>query len=651
MRRMLLLTALVPIAALAQSPTLPDVVVTATRVPTLIERIPAGVTVIDRAAIEASGYSTLTEALATVPGVRVVQSGGNGGNASLFIRGTNSNHVLVLRDGVPVNDPSDPGGLFNFGVDSLADVERIEVIRGPMSSLYGSGAIGGVVNLISRRGLGAPQGTAEIAAGLPAQARAAATLSGSTGRFDYSLTAEARDEAGFDTTPRRQSIYTGARNPYRSATATINLGAELTEETRATAFLRGRSATFLLDSLGFPAYDANSYRGFDTTVSGRFALTHLLFDGAWQTTLGIGQLNTDRHYRQPLEAADPNATSSDTRYHGRRSDLRWDNTIHLSDTGPASGGAVIFGASRTIDTAHSALVANFGGFPYQNTTRASAASNAGHLGGQTTLWQRLSLSADIRAEDAKYGGAAVTWRAGAVFAIPEAWSRAKLSYGTAFRAPSLYDLFGADTSGYVGNAALKPERSEGYEIGWAIDVPGAKRKPASFEITYFKNRINNLIQIVYGPGFTSATSQNVDRASTQGFETSLTLRPAEWLEAMLDFTRTETRDLGTGAALLRRPRDQASLTLRATPLPGLTVAPEIIYTGAFQDFLSDDNGFPTGVGRAHPGTIMNLTASYVLDERFTLFAIGRNLGNSRFEPANGFQTPGTSALVGLRARF
>ena len=152
MRRMLLLTALVPISALAQAPTLPDVVVTATRVPTLIERIPAGVSVIDRATIEASGYSTLTEALATVPGVRVVQSGGNGGNASLFIRGTNSNHVLVLRDGVPVNDPSDPGGLFNFGVDSLADVERIEVIRGPMSSLYGSGAIGGVINLITRRG-------------------------------------------------------------------------------------------------------------------------------------------------------------------------------------------------------------------------------------------------------------------------------------------------------------------------------------------------------------------------------------------------------------------------------------------------------------------------------------------------------------------
>ena len=386
-------------------------------------------------------------------------------------------------------------------------------------------------------------------------------------------------------------------------------------------------------------------------MSGRFALTHLLFDGAWQTTLAVGQLNSDRHYRQPLEAADPNATSSDTRYHGRRSDLRWDNTIHLSDAGPATDGAVVFGASHTMDRANSALAADFGGFPYQNSTRASATSNAGHVGGQTTLWQRLSLSADIRAEDASYGGSAVTWRVGAVFAIPEAWSRAKISYGTAFRAPSLYDLFGADSSGYLGNPNLKPERSEGWEIGWAIDLPGAARKPATFEVTYFRNRINNLIQIIYGPGFTSSTSQNVDRARTEGVETSLTLRPAAWLEAVLDYTRTETRDLTTGAALLRRPRDQASLTVRATPLPGLTVAPEIIYTGAFQDFLSDDNGFPTGVGRARPGTIMNLTATYLLDDRFTLFATGRNLGNSRFEPANGFQTPGTSLLAGVRARF
>ncbi len=148
-------TALILFAAPALADDTPpsrEIVVTATRIPTPVLDIPAGVSVIDRQTIEERGYTTLTEALSAVPGVHVSQSGGPGGNASVFVRGTNSNAVLVLRDGMPLNDASDSSGAFNFGVDTLADVERIEVIRGPMAALYGSGAIGGVINLISRRG-------------------------------------------------------------------------------------------------------------------------------------------------------------------------------------------------------------------------------------------------------------------------------------------------------------------------------------------------------------------------------------------------------------------------------------------------------------------------------------------------------------------
>ena len=114
-----------------------DVVVTATRIPTDIEHIPAGVTVVDRDTMQTRDYNTLVDALSALPGLQVVQSGGAGQVASVFIRGTNSDHVVVLRDGMPVNDPSDPGGAFNFGVDMLDDIERIEVVRGPMSACMG----------------------------------------------------------------------------------------------------------------------------------------------------------------------------------------------------------------------------------------------------------------------------------------------------------------------------------------------------------------------------------------------------------------------------------------------------------------------------------------------------------------------------------
>ena len=646
MRRMLLAGVVLPLSAFAQST--PDVVVTATRIPTLIEQVPAGVTVIDRETIEARGHTMLSDVLATVPGLHMVGSGGNGGNASLFVRGTNSNHVLVLRDGMAVNDPSDPGGLYNFGVDSLADVERIEVVRGPMSSLYGSGAIGGVVNLITRKGEAAPSGHVEIGAGLPAQGRVTADASGATGRFHYALAAEARDEAGFDTTPKRMSgVYNGRRNPFNAQGMTVNLGADLTEDTEVSAFLRGRRAGFRLDGFG---YDAASYRGNDDNISGRLALTRHMLDGAWDSTVSVARQQSDRRYKQPLETLDPNQTMSDSRYHGRRTEARWDNTLHLDNTGTASATALVFGASHAADSAHAGLDGDFGGYPYQSTIRASGTTDAGHVGAQTTLWQRLTVTGDVRGEEGRFGGSAVTWRLGAVYALPEMGARLKAAYGTAFRAPSLYDLFGVDSGGYVGNPALKPERSAGYEAGFALDAPGRKGL-ATLDVTYFNNRITNLIQIVFAPDFLTSTSQNVARARAQGVEAGLTVRPAPWLEATMGYTRTETLDVATGKALLRRPRDQMSVSARLRPMEGLTLAPEVIYTSSFQDFLSDDNGIPLGVGRAHPGMIANLSASYAVTERISVFATGRNIGGSHFEPANGFQTPGPSVLAGIRGRF
>ena len=654
MRRLLFATTVFIAAhAYAQDTvTLPDLVVTATRVPTPLERIPAGVTVIDRSSIEAHGFATLSDAMQFIPGLHIVQSGGAGGNASVFVRGTNSNHVLVLRDGLPINDPSDPGGQFNFGIDTLSDVERIEVVRGPMSSLYGSGAIGGVINLISRKGEGPASGTVELGYGIPRAQRANATLSGSIGRFDYSLAAGYQADRGFDTTPQRMSVYTGAPNGYRSQTAALALGYTPVDGTRVFLALRERTAVFNLDELGFPNYDANFYRGHDDSFSGRTGITSRLFDGRWETSLSFARLATARHYIQPLEPQDPNATSGDTTYRGYRTSVLWNNTVHVPDFGPATETSFLFGYEHTLDSSHSVLTNNFGGFPFSNTVRASATSNAGHIGLQSTLFSRLTVTADLRHEDAKYGGAATTWRTGAVLAVPEVWSRLKVSGGTAFRAPSLYDLFGVDSFGYVGNPRLRAERSLGYELGWAVDLPTLGRNnAATLELTWFDNQIHDLIQTVFAANFASSTQQNVARARTQGIEAALTLRPADWLDAQLAYTFTNARNLSNNTKLLRRPRNQVSLTLRATPFPGLTIAPELIYTSSFQDFISDDNGIPLGVGRARNGTIVNLAVSYAITPQLTAFLTARNLSNSRFEPANSFQTPGRSAIAGVRAKF
>ena len=637
---------------------LPGQVVTATRLPTLAESVPAGVTVIDRATIESRGYTTLAEALSAVPGLRLVQSGGPGGNASAFLRGTNSNQVLVLIDGVPANDPSDPNGAFNFGVDTLGGVQRIEVVRGPMSGLSGSGAIGGVVNIITNKGQGETHGSVELGAGLPRAAEGQAALSGASGKFDYSLSVGSSSYLGFDTLPKRESVYNGARNSYRSQVATVNLGYTPVPGTRLSVLFRGRGSVFNLDELGSPAFDASHYTGQDNNFLGRIGGTTTLFDGALESSLFVARNVYNRKYVEDLEAADPNQASGTTKYYAQSIDLQWNNTLHLDDRSWATGSAVLFGYQHLNETARSSLntASAFVPFgtpvPYTASVDASDSSNAGHMGVQTTVLERLTLTADARAEDVRYGGSAFTWRTGGVLAVPEALSRLKLSYGTAFLAPSLFDLFGVDSFGFHGNPNLQPERSTGWEAGWGIDLPLAGRaKAVSMEVTYFHNYVRDLIQIAYAPDYSSSTPVNIARARTQGVEATLTVRPANWLEASASYTYTDARNLTANSLLLRRPYNQASGSLRLTPLAGLTLTPELIYVGAFQDYLVDNNGFPAGVGRSPSGLLFNLTATYDVTPKVQLFANGYNLGNSRFEPANGFQVWGAWFLAGARARF
>ena len=309
-----------------------EIVVTATRVPTPVLDIPAGVSVIDRQAIEQRGYTTLTEALSAVPGIRVSQSGGPGGNASVFVRGTNSNAVLVLRDGMPLNDASDSSGAFNFGVDTLADVERIEVIRGPMAALYGSGAIGGVINLISRQGHEPGlHVTGELAGGYPRQIEGNVNASGIEGPFDYSATLQGQDQRGYDATPQRMSIYTGVPDPYSELTGTLNLGYTPVDGTRLSLFLRARRATFGFDALGNPTFDNSNSTGNDESLLGRIGVSSKLFNGTYETNAYLGRLQDDRHYTEALNPLDPNQQSNDSRYHSYRTDVQWNNVVHLSD--------------------------------------------------------------------------------------------------------------------------------------------------------------------------------------------------------------------------------------------------------------------------------------------------------------------------------
>ena len=639
----LVLAGLWPVLALAQTGepvvTLPPTIVTATQVPTPLDRIPAAVTVIDRATIEERGYVTLSEALSAVPGMRAVQAGGMGQQASVFLRGTSSRHVLVLLDGVPINDPTDPNGAFNFGNELLGDIERIEVVRGPASALYGSGALGGVINLVTRRAQrdGAFQPFGEIAGGTNSTVRGVVGATGRVDGFDWMITAQSLSTRGSNVVAPRFWQNQGERDGYRGATVTAALGYSF-GQSRIDGLLRFRDNVTGLDDV--PRDDPN-YTGRDRNWTGFLRGATTLWEGRWTTTLRLSATEDRRSY---VNQPDPwSSATTDDRYRGRTVMLDWGNVMRLGQVGPLADTALTFGASRQWEQSQSAAGSAF----FRTTVDASQRSDALHIGGQARLFERLDINLGLRndAPNGYQGG--TTWRAGAVLALPEIESRLRGSVGTGYKAPSLFQRYGVIGGFFRGNPDLRPEDSFSWEAGFETDFG----RHVTASALYFDSRFRNLIN--YDPTF--STLVNVDQARIRGAELALTVRFAPWVTANAAWTILETRDLTTGQPLPRRPRNVASLSVRIQPEPRLVIVPELLLAGpspegAYARYGNDGTAYPVA-GYNKPGAVLNLGVQWRWTPQVTLFADARNLTNSRYEPANGFVIPGRSVLVGTRFGF
>jgi vitamin B12 transporter len=621
---------------------IPDTIVTGTRVPTPAERVPAAVTVITRQDIEERGYQSLAEALVSVPGVRLAPLGGLGAQTTAFLRGNSGRAVLVLLDGVPLNDPAEASGAFNFGNELLFDIERIEVLRGPSSALYGSSAIGGVINLVTRR---APAHRAllpygELAGGTQRTLRGGLGATGTVGAFDYLFSGQSISTEGSNATAPRFQSSLGERDGFRGGFGTARLGWTPAEGSRVEALLRWRQTNFGLDNV--PRDDPN-YSGEDRRYYGQLRGETRLFDGAWTTGLRIAATE-DRRVYSNLPDQLSSASSRDF-YRGTRTTLDWGNTVRLPVLGFLDEGVLGFGLTHTGEEATS----RSGGQGFQTLVDASQHSTGGYATLQYRAFGRLDLTAGLRRDATTGFTDATTWRVGAVLQVPEVASRVRVSAGTGYAAPSLYQRFGVITGFFRGNPDLRPERSLGWEVGTETDIPGFGRRDfATAGFTYFQSRVRDLIN--FNGGFD--TLENVDRARIHGAELGLTLRPVRWAEATAAWTITEAFDATTDQRLPRRPEHVVSITARVAPLPKVVIAPTVLFTGrspeaAFASYDNQGNSF--AYARSNPaGTVVNLTASWQALPQAAVFLEARNLGNSRWEPANGFVTPGRSVLVGTR---
>ncbi|MGP1274894.1 MAG: TonB-dependent receptor plug domain-containing protein [Caulobacterales bacterium] len=618
------------------------VVVTGTRVPVEAERLPARVDTLTRETIEIEGLTELASALARYPGVSTVQSGGIGAATSVFMRGANAKHTLVLFDGIRVNDASTPAGQFDAGQDTLGALDRVEIARGPLSALYGSDAIGGVINLIPRQG--AETGFApylDLSAGSFNTLRLLAGASGTHGALEYGFSAEHQESDGFNVTPSRMVLAGNERDGGEITTFTATARYALGGGFSLSGVLRHRESSSAFDTFsGGPGFsqraDAQGLELFrnDQTLW-RAGLGWARADGRLTSDVRLGEVRHDRESRDGGAVTDT--------YAGRRRFAEWLNVWQPQGL-EALSPVIAFGLqterdSITTDTA------------FENPLSRAETHAGGYVNVQARAGESLDLSGSVRVDDFEGFGTETTWSVGAVWSVLSSPAQLFARYGTAFKAPTLSERF-ASSAFTTPNPDLQPETATSWEIGTRASVAVSDERDLTVSLSYFDTEIENLIENVFDFTTFTGTNRNVGRADLSGVEFALSVDLTSTLQADVDYAYVEATNAVTGAPLLRRPRHAWSAGLVWRPVDQLSVSARYQRTGSRRDVTYDDGGFfVSGNAPVEGYDLVSLSGIWRINMSASAYVTVTNAFDTVYEQPAAFAGAPRMVMAGVRVSY
>jgi vitamin B12 transporter len=603
------------------------IVVSPTATATPIDQVASSVTVITAKDIERDQRRTVPDALSTVPGLNIVQSGGPGGLTSVFIRGTNANHTKTLIDGIDVSDPSNPARVFDLGHLLTFDIQQIEVLRGPQSGLYGADALGGVISIITKKGEGPPRATGMIEGGSFGTFNQTAALSGAQDRINYAFNVAHYRASDIPVTPL-ELLPPGQKaigNNYDNMTYSTKLGADLSENLTLNAVARYTDATLRFTGDTFdPATSTSSPAAAQSTqtvhqLATRGETVWSVLDGRIKNYFGVNYTNQWNYNISPGDAA-PTITTGD------RVQYDWHAVTQL-----APYHTVIVGAEHETETLQTSKVS------------AENVNKAGYVELQSKFADRLFLVENVRQDDNDRFGTHPTFRLAPAVIVPVTETKFKGSYGTGFKAPTLNQLFvNFPEFFFFANPNLKPEESVGYDAGFEQPLFNDRVR---FGSTYFHNDITNLIQAVFDSTTFTSTNTNIGRATTEGTENFVAAKITDRVQVRVDYTFTRAVDATTGLELLRRPKEKWSANVIWKPIDPLTLSATVLHTGSFID-VSRDFTIPRLLAPAY--TVVHVAADYAITDQVKVFGRVDNLFNVHYQNPTGFLQPGLGVFGGVR---
>ncbi len=613
---------------------LDPLVITATAIPTTLSQTPAAVTIINRKQIAQQQANRLSTILQQVSGVFVDEMGGRGGMSSVYLRGGDPNFTMIMIDGIPINDPSNQrGGSVNLSTLTPERIERIEIVRGPASVVYGSDAMAGAINIITRKG----------------QANAHYDATGEGGQFGYGRGVLQARGTVYDV--RYSGSFAFTRNDEQvegDRFEELTTGGSVEWSPTSSANIQVTGQYSQSDIRAFPEGSGGSRLSILRTTEQRLAdeflsgiTLHHHIDSTWQQQLSAnvfsrqedvnnpGVMDTTGTFRNPPTIF----TTEFSRYR-----FLWALHTTLTENWKLSGGVQLIheDGERSGTQRLTAL-----GFPadQRNDFANARTTPAGFL---ETVWNPFSgttATSSLRVDGPQHFSPKVTPRVALTVQILPTTS-VRGSYSEGFKLPS----FNALSDPLIGNSSLLPETSRGWDLHVRHEL---FQKKIQFDLTYFNNRFSNVIDL--DPTLARHnifTLVNLSTVVTHGVEVEVTTAPYPWLEAKGFFTYLNTDILGSNDSLRNRPKTSGGLVVAMQPLPQLHLQSQVRAVGKRLDLQ-----IPTTQTTVPSYYRVDFSATLTLNDSWKVFMAGENLTNVRYEDFLGFETPGVWFRFGMECQM